>query len=122
MTVAGGRWPFPGDAPVVIARRVAQAYRSIALAAHPAACGKLDAKMADWGVRWIVPRVVTADPDDWLPSAQVADLAAVDPASVRQWRRRGRLTGRKVGGRWEHRVRDVLALAAEDRRRKPASS
>lgn len=114
-------WPYPGDGPVARARRVAHAYRERLLAVNPDECARLDAAMAQWGQRWAMPRVVTVDVDDWLPLADAADLAMVAPATLRQWRRRGKLAGRRTDEGWEYKARDVLRVAGAvgNRRQQP---
>ena len=110
-------WPYPGDSPLAKARRIARAYREIAARADPEATTELDQRIVGWGEVWIAPRMVRFDLDDWLSPADAADIAAVSIAALRQWRARGRLTGRRTHDGWRYRARDVLALAAEVRRR-----
>ena len=110
-------WPFPGDSPTARARRVALAYRARLLMLNPAACEALDAQMRNMGQRWVAPTIQAHRMDDWVPPRVAAELAAVELATLREWRRRGRLTGRKRDGRWEYQVRDVLALSTATRRR-----
>lgn len=110
-------WPYPGDSPLARARRVTHAYRAALERADPAACAAIDQQMTRWGQTWVAPRPELHDLDDWIGPADAADLAAVDTAQLRVWRHRGRLTGRKVNGRWEYRVRDVLALISTVRHR-----
>jgi hypothetical protein len=78
---------------------------------------ELDALCVGWGETWMAPRAARYDLDDWLTPAEAADAAAVSVAAVRQWRHRGRLVGRRTPDGWRYRARDVLALAAEVRRR-----
>jgi hypothetical protein len=114
-------WPYPGDAPTQRARRVAHAYRAALLAADADVCAAIDAQMASMGQHWVVPRVVTYDPDDVLSAADAADVAAVNPATLRKWRERGLLVGVVDRDGWHYRARDVLALAAARRRSRPAA-
>lgn len=116
-------WPYPGDGLLTRARRVAHAYRARLHAADPQACEDLDAAMRRWGQHWAVPSIVAVDPDQWLTPSEAAEIGLVGTATLRVWRARGKLTGRKTTGpnggiRWEYRARDVMALAAESRRRK----
>jgi hypothetical protein len=115
---ARSRWPFPGDHPVAIARKVAGAYREALSRAAPAACAEVDARMVDMGQAWVQPRVARFDPDDLLTEAEAADLAGVESGSIGAARRRGRLRGvRGADGRWRYAARDVWALSAGKRRR-----
>lgn len=111
-------WPYPGDSPLARARRVARAYRQHLYDADPATCATLDARCLDWGEGWVAPSTLRYDLDDWLSVADAADIAAVQPATLRTWRKRGRLTGRHGTDGWRYRARDVLALASQVRRRK----
>jgi hypothetical protein len=111
-------WPYPGDSPLARARRLAQAYRAALADTDPGACDQLDERARTWGETWIVPAVITHDLDDWLTPTQAADLACVDPAHLRTWRHRGRLTGRqRPDGGWEYQARDILELLTNRRRR-----
>lgn len=111
------RWPYPGDSPIARARRVAHAYRARLHDINTQACDEMDKRMRDWGQDWVIPRVVAYDPGEWLTPAEAADLAAVDTDTLRQLRRRGRLSGRRNGRSWEYRAADVLALNTTPRRR-----
>lgn len=111
------RWPFPGDSPLVRARKVALAYRAALAVTDPEACVRLDTLLGGYGETWAVPRVQRYELDDWLDVADAADLASVDPAQLRVWRRRGLLVGRKVGMKWEYQAREILAMSTRLRRR-----
>jgi hypothetical protein len=111
-------WPYPGDSPTARARRVAHAYRHALEQAAPDHCANLDKTMYDYGQHWVVPRLVTVDPAAWLTAADAADLAAVNPATLRHLRHTGRLTGRRLSARrWEYLAGDILALSATPRKR-----
>lgn len=110
-------WPFLGDAPLARARRIARAYRERLAAVDPSRCAELDEMCLAWGEGWVAPRTLRYGLDDWLTPAEAADAAAVSVAAVRQWRHRGRLTGRQTDDGWRYLARDVLALAAQARRR-----
>jgi YD repeat-containing protein len=103
-------YPYPGDAPLVKARRIARAYREAGLTDDPKAeVARLDALCVQWGQTWIAPAVVVHDLDDMLTPAEAADVAAVGIAGIRQLRLRGRLAGEKNrDGQWRYRYRDVL--------------
>jgi hypothetical protein len=70
-----------------------------------------------WGETWLAPRVLRYGLDDLLSPSEAADIAAVSVATLRQLRRRGRLTGKQTAEGWRYRARDVLQLAAQQRRR-----
>jgi hypothetical protein len=110
-------WPYPGDGPLARARRVAHAYRARLAEIDPQGCAELDDAMRRWGQGWAVPRVVTYDPDAMLTPAEAAELAACDPATLRQHRLRGRLTGEPHGRTWRYRAADIIALSAKPRNR-----
>lgn len=111
-------WPYAGDAPVVRARRIAQAYRARLDALDSEGCAYLDGLFAALGETWVAPRVLTAGVDDLLSVAQAADLAGVSPDTLRVWRARGRLTGqRDAHGSWRYRAGDILELISNRRRR-----
>ena len=110
-------WPYPGDSPIARARRVAHAYRARLHTVAPDVCAQLDAAMSEWGQHWVVPRVVSYDPDTWLSPAQAADLGGVEVDTVRQWRLRGRLKGRYKQGKWQYRAGDIVALTKHKRTR-----
>jgi hypothetical protein len=112
-------WPYPGDSPLARARRLAQAYRAALQEADATGCDTLDVLARRWGETWAAPEPTAYDLDDWLTPAQAADLAYVRADTLRQWRRRGRLTGRHTSGGWLYRARDVIELAAQTRRRTP---
>lgn len=119
MSASTKPWPFPGDSELARARRVAREYRQQLHTVNPSVCLAVDRKMAEYGETWVLPRLVVHDLDDWLTVAQACDLAAVKPATLRQWRARGRLTGRTVDGRWEYLAREVLAVVSSVRYRRP---
>ena len=118
MTSRRNRWPFPGDVPLVRARKVALAYRDALSTVDPAACRRLDDRMRSYGQTWAVPRIVAFDLDAWVSVQDAAELASVEPAALRTWRRRRRIVGRLVNGRWEYRAGDVLALSTAPRTRR----
>lgn len=110
-------WPYPGDAPVTRARKVALAYRAGLADRAPEACASLDATISGWGETWAVGQIHRFDPDEWLSAHDAAELACVSLATLRVWRGRGRLHGRTRAGRWEYLAADVLNLSANVRRR-----
>jgi hypothetical protein len=120
--VTRGKWPHEGDAPLVIARKVAQEYRNHLAQQDPELCAHLDRTMADWGQNWVMPRPVHAEPDEWLTVKEAAKLACLEPNSINTLRYRGRLPATKgEDGRWYYLTRDVLALSINKRTRRPRS-
>lgn len=112
-------WPYPGDGPIARARRVAHAYRARLDDVAPDECRDLDQLMTAWGQTWATPRSTVVELDDWIGPNDAADLAGVRAATLREWRRRGRITGRRDGHTWQYLTRDVLTVAARIRRRRP---
>jgi hypothetical protein len=114
-----GKGPFPGDSPVAIARRVANAYRSALRLNSRSYCDEIDQQMIGMGQRWVVPQLVTANNDDYVDAEQAADLAGVKMDTIRQWRARGRLHGELTANGWRYLVGDVRAVAEGVRTRRP---
>jgi hypothetical protein len=112
-------WPYPGDSPIVVARRVAWAYRQRLERADPADCADLDRIMGKLGQHWAIPRPIVTDPAAWISAHDAAELAAVSLATLRNLRRSGRLQGRRRSARqWDYLVADILALATDTRKRR----
>jgi hypothetical protein len=111
-------WPYPGEAPLVRARRVAQAYRAALENANQEACDLIDARLMAWGETWVVPRLITWGPDDMITSAEAADVLCTSPGGVSTLRRRGRIDGiRQPDGSYRYRAADVARLSTGVRRR-----
>lgn len=111
-------WPHPGDSPEARARRVAHAYRAKLDQIAPGECRQLDQMMSRWGQHWVTPRVLSADPDEWLSTADAADLAGVQPDTIGRMRRRGRLTGRQINARkWEYQAAEIFDTFVRKRTR-----
>lgn len=102
-------WPYPGDSPVVRARRVALAYRARLAELDEPACTALDELCRQWGQGWAVVHLLTFDWEDWLTPRQAAELASVQVRHIAKLRRNGRLNGRRNEGRWEYQAGEVLA-------------
>lgn len=113
-----GRWPYPGEAPIVRARRMAVAYATRLRELAPAAAAELDELAERWGEGWVTPRRVTYDAEAYLTARQAADYAGVSVPSIAQWRRRGRLVGRLISPRvYHYRAGDVMRVAHDIRQR-----
>lgn len=111
-------WPFPGDVPLVRARKCLWAYRAALEKVAPDAVAELDDRLArQWGERWITGTVAYA-PDDWLSSHEAAVILGISPGRVSWLRRNGRIKGVLEGGkRFKYKVSDVYKLSSELRRR-----
>lgn len=111
-------WPWPADTPLERARRVALIYRNTLIehglgdVAH-----HLDRAMVRYGQGWIVPGPAVHAPDDLLTADLAADMMAVSRRTIYAWRERG-LTVVSTPDGPRYRVRDVIAFAAEQRRRR----
>jgi len=112
-------WPFPGDAPLARARRIAVAYRALLEKADPEMCDMWDRQFAKWGQTWMLMKVVTYDVDDWLEPGEAAEVAMTTTANLRRLRASGRLKG-KLGtdGKWRYQAREVLRVMSATRTRK----
>lgn len=104
------KWPFPGDTPLVRARKVAQMYRARLRALDPAACDEADATARQFGETWVEPRLVTTMDDDLLDPADAADFLCTSTANIRRLRLAGRLNGRETAEGWRYRVADLKDL------------
>lgn len=103
-------WPFPGDTPLIRARKLAQAYRAHLKAAAPHLCAQIDEMAIHYGELWVVPRVVTTTDNDLLTPAEAADFLCVSTANVRRLRLAGRLHGVRIDGQWRYRVAELRKL------------
>lgn len=115
-----GQWPFPGDSPVVKARKMALAYRAALQEMDPALVKEMDQRFADWGQRWHATEHVAYGPEDWVPTDIAASMVDLSTGTLSILRTRGRIKGRlrQKGERgFEYKVKDVLALSTEIRRR-----
>lgn len=110
-------WPYPGDSPNARIRRVAHAYRAALERYAPRACAEIDALMRRLGQQWVVPGVLTHEPEEWVTPAEAADILCCDVDAIRQMRRRGVLKGRQVGKRWQYQVRELEKAYARPRGR-----
>jgi hypothetical protein len=105
-----GRWPFPGDSPLVRARKVAQMYRAALGAADEAMREQCDATAVGYGETWAVPRLVVYADDDLLRPADAADFLCVSTSALGMLRSRGRLRGVWDGRMWLYRVAELRQL------------
>jgi hypothetical protein len=110
-------WPFPGDAPVTRARKVALAFREALNEVKPEKVEELDRQFQRWGELWTAPMMVTWGDDDWIPTIEAAKLIHINPGSLNQLRVRGRIKGRRRTDRasttgMEYKVADVLKLSS----------
>lgn len=78
-------WPWK-ETPLKQRERVALSYRALAEKLNPEACAQLDAEMLEFGVRWVVPRVVPYSDADLLSASLVADYCEVSLKTVYTWK------------------------------------
>lgn len=108
-------WPWPADTLTDRARRIARSYRDALFTADPQRCRQLDEQATHLGQGWVVPRILTVQPDDLLTRWQAADYAGVKAKTITEWRRRGlKVTATPDGDRY--RVADLIDYQAERRR------
>ncbi len=104
------RWPYPGDTPLVRARKIAQMYRAHLRALNPDACDQADATAHQFGETWVAPKVVTAHDEDLLDPADAADYLCTSTANIRRLRLAGRLNGHHTDCGWRYQVADLKKL------------
>jgi hypothetical protein len=110
-------WPFPGDAPLVRARKVALAYRAALSEADPVKCAALDDLMRRWGQTWAAASSEAYEPDALLTAREAADLASMRVSQIATLRRIGRLPGKRTASGWKYRAEDVQRLSINPRTR-----
>jgi hypothetical protein len=112
------QWPFPGDSPLIRARKCLWAYRAVVIELKPELAADLDDRLARmWGERWITGTVAYS-PEDWVTSAEAGEILGMSPAAVGQLRIKGRIKGvLEDGKRFKYKVSDVYALSENRRRR-----
>lgn len=115
MCARGSRWPWPGDSPLDIARRLVQSYRQELQKISPERCAVLDRRAQELGQGWVIPQDWHVDLDDLLSRDEAAEFAQVERRTLDEWRRRGlKVTATPDGPRY--RVRDLLDYQAQRRR------
>jgi len=113
-----GRWPHPGDSPIVRARKVAWAYRAALESAGRAdLVAELDDRFINWDEVWITPQG-RFEPTDWITAKQAGALLGVSDGTISKNRMSGRIKGRKVNQTFFYKVSDVYELSDQVRRRK----
>jgi hypothetical protein len=80
-----GRWPYPHDTLLTIARKVAIAYRTHLHTANPKVCEAVDDAMRGFGQLWVVPTPVLDDGLSEVTTKEAAELVGVGVATIRQW-------------------------------------
>ncbi|WP_433731042.1 helix-turn-helix domain-containing protein [Actinoplanes sp. CA-051413] len=106
-----GQWPYPGDSPLVRARRIAHMYRAQLRALNPATGDALDDTAVAFGETWVIEQLVVHQDSDLLPPADAAAYLCVSTDSLRVLRSRGRLTGVSIDGTWHYRFSDLRQLS-----------
>lgn len=104
------KWPYPGDTPLVRARKVAHMYRALLRTLSSDACDQADATARQFGEAWAVPRVLTALDDDLLDPANAADFLCTSMDNIRRLRLAGRLNGHHTPNGWRYQVADLRNL------------
>jgi hypothetical protein len=123
-------WPWHGDGPAARARKVALAYRAIAvqlLAAaekagadmDPDAIRKADERFMKWGEGWLDVGPVTYDGDDMVGSRVAGSLVGLAAGTISRYRVEGRIVGvlDEANRCFKYKVDDVYALKAKLRGR-----
>lgn len=107
-----GRWPFPGDSPLVRARKVAQMYRARLRALSLDACDDCDRTAVGFGEKWVAPRLVHYNDDDLLRPADAADYLCITTTALGLLRARGRLEGvyDEAKRMWRYRFAELLKV------------
>lgn len=116
-------WPWPGDAPVVRARKIAWAYRAALEEIAPDKVAELDARFRQWGERWPAP-VRHYEPHEMVTAEEAGDILALSGGAVSSLRVNGRIKGHydKPTRRFLYRVEDLHKLSSTLRRRKPSTT
>lgn len=78
-------WPWK-ETPLKQRERVALSYRALAEKLDAGACAQMDEEMLNFGVRWVVPQIVTYQDSDLLSADLVADYCEVSVRTVYVWR------------------------------------
>lgn len=121
MTTNPRKWPFPGDAVLVRARKVAWAYRAVVEEIAPARCKELDEKFTEWGEHWHCSQIAPYDGNDLLPTIEAASLIGITSGSLSNLRVVGRIKGykrRDRGRGFAYKVNDLLELSTQIRNRR----
>jgi hypothetical protein len=105
-----GRWPYPGDSPLVRARKLVHSCRALLHSASPDLGRQFDEMAIGFGETWIVPRLIHHDDDDLLDPADAADYLCTSTANIRRLRLAGRLVGHRTDEGWRYRVGDLRGL------------
>lgn len=110
-------WPWPADTLTDRARRVARSYRDALQQHAPEACEQLDERTRKLGQAWIIPAILTVQPDDLLTRFQAADYCGVKAKTISEWRQRGLVvTPTPDGDRYK--VEHLINYQAELRRKR----
>lgn len=114
-----GRWPYPGDSPLVRARKLLHSCRALLHTANPDLGRQFDEMAIGFGETWVVPKLITHDENDLLNPAEAADYLCTSLANIRRLRLAGRLTGHHTRDGWRYRVADLRRLEQQPRTRRP---
>lgn len=120
MSEGNGGWPFPGDSPVVRARKMALAYRALAEGFSVRQVEELDDRFLTWGEQWHLPQPIVYSEGDWVHVTEAARLIHVNPHTLSTLRVRGRIKGRICRGKrrgFEYLYEDLMKLSTQLRGR-----
>lgn len=102
-------WPWKDNHEAKL-KRIAESYRTALMDAAPARCDELDARMIEYGQRWICSDSVI-DVDRLVTAREVSEEFGLPPWSVHDWARRhpDQIPKHERGGGVLYRLGDVLA-------------
>lgn len=119
-------WPWPEDTSREDkAKRIARSYRALVQRIAQSRCDdpagdlyRLDQEFLELGVNWHMPVVISADPDEWMPAADIAHYISRTPKDIYNWARRGHIEQRtSADGTPEYSWQSVLDYAKRRRSR-----
>lgn len=130
MSAAAKPWPWHGDGPAARARKVALAYRALALEllaaaekagadVDPDVVRESDRRYMKWGEGWLDTGPVTYDGDDMVNSRVAGSLIGLSSGTISRYRVEGRIVGvlDDANHCFRYRVADVYKLKSEIRPR-----
>ena len=106
------KWPW-NDTHEAKLKRIAESYRTALLEVAPDVCKLLDARMIEYGQRWICSDTVI-DVNRMVTAREVAEEFGLPPWAVHDWARRhpDLIPKHRKGGNVLFRLGDILAYQA----------